>query len=253
MRTLLLNTFAGMFALLLLIGCGGQSGDETTTTGEDSTTTEKPEEVAEEPKEPNAVCLWPEAISIREKADPKSKYLTAMYLGEKVFYLGDDQEVEKRTYCKVKLQDGTEGYTRKDFLAVGFPVAVLEDATIYKRPDLLAKTDNKFARMSVIGVISEKEGWLEVKGKNGSWFSEGWIKKDNVTNQEVDVVVAAYYTKAKMIKDEDKKKAEMQALTENDDLAGSIFMNEIREKMSEVEEAPEPDPVEEEPVEEGDM
>ena len=245
----------GMIAFSM-IACGGQENNNgEVANGGEKPPMEEAEKEPEEPTEPNAVCLWPEAISIREEASSKAKFITSMYLGEKIFYLGDDKTVEEgkreRTYCRVRLQDGKEGWTRKDFVAEGKAVAILEDATIYKRPDLLTKTSNKFEPMDVVAILEEKEGFFRVKGKKGTWFKEGWIKMDNVTDEQVDVVFAVFYSKAQIMSDE-KKEKELKSLVDNSDLAGSVFMSTLQEKMIEMEEPmPEEMPMDEEMSEDG--
>lgn len=233
--------FLAMATLFMACGGGSEEGNSSVDNTPNGGDEPKNEEVKPaEPTEPNAVCLWPSAISIREEADPKAKYITSVSLGEKIFYMGDDQTVGKHTFSKVKLTDGQEGWARKDFFGIDAKaVAVSSEATIYKRPDLLSKTDKTFDPMDVVAVLSTKDDWLEVKGKRGSWFTEGWIKKSNITEDEMDLVVAVYYTKASM-KEGNKKREALQEIVDNSDFASSSFINTINDELSE-EPAPEED------------
>ncbi|MGB0521965.1 MAG: SH3 domain-containing protein [Flammeovirgaceae bacterium] len=249
MRRGYLNLFFLAF-VVVLTACGGGNKEGDTTTTIDANGGDETEKVEEaEPTEVNAVCLWPSAISIHEAADPSSKYLTSVSLGEQITYLGEDKEIEDknkkmRMYSKVRLADGTEGWTRKDFYGIDAKVAaVTGETTVYKRPDLLSKSNKTLNKMDVIAILSAKDDWLEIKGKIGGWFTEGWIKKNNITEDELDVVVAAFYSKAKMLKDEKQRKA-LQEILDNSDFSGSSFITDITEELS-AEPIPEEDDMDE--------
>lgn len=221
-----------------LFSCGSKTENNSEMTEE---ATEAPMDVVEEPAQ-EAVCIWNDNISIRETADPKGKWVTSISIGEKVELTGDAQTVtisgKDREYLKIKLQDGKEGWMRTDFLSVGGTIAAIKSASvsIYKRPDILTKTDKEFFTMDIVAIVKEKGDWLQVKGKRtgGSWFEEGWIKKTNSTTEEINVAVAVFYNKALRIKDTNKQKSELQSIVNNADFSTAIFIGYISEMIDNI-------------------
>ena len=131
------------------------------------------QDVKEEIKEAKAICLY-DNLSIRDKPSQKGKWLAAMSLGETITFTGEEvvDSISKRKYCKIKLTDGKEGWTRTDLIAVNGKVGTLKDeAVVYKRPDLLTKTDKKYSPMDIIAIIVTDGEWLQVKGKRLNKFN----------------------------------------------------------------------------------
>ena len=200
-------------------------------------TTESGEEIVIEQKG-DAVCIW-DKVSLKETPANDGKWLAAISLGEKVDFLDDEKEVttgdKTVKYLKVELQDGKQGWVQSDFIVVnGKPAAVLQDAVIYSRPDLLTKTGKSFSRMDIIGVKTEQNGFVEVAGKrkDGKWIESGWIKPANITTTEIDVAVAKYASKALAITDPTKKAGAINEILENSDLQSSVFMDELKSQIS---------------------
>lgn len=200
-------------------------------------TNESGEEIVIEQKG-DAVCIW-DKVSLKETPANDGKWLAAISLGEKVDFLDDEKEVttgdKTVKYLKVELQDGKQGWVQSDFIVVnGKPAAVLQDAVIYSRPDLLTKTGKSFSRMDIIGVKAEQNGFVEVAGKrkDGKWIESGWIKPANITTTEIDVAVAKYASKALAITDPTKKAEAINEILENSDLQSSVFMDELKSQIS---------------------
>ncbi|SEB73075.1 hypothetical protein SAMN04489761_1592 [Tenacibaculum sp. MAR_2009_124] len=193
----------------------------------------------EDAKSNDAICLL-EKLSVRETPEAKGKWLTSMSLGEKIGLTGDEttDPKSKKVYVKVRLVDGKEGWTPVRFLAVDGKVgALLEDATVYKRPDLLTKTDKKYSAMDIIAVTLTQDDWVKVKGKRseGEYIEEGWIKTSNISENSVDIATAKYAALA--VKKEtmtDRIKA-LKEIIENSDLSSSTFIEALKVKISDYE------------------
>ncbi|UII26845.1 hypothetical protein LVD15_26730 [Fulvivirga maritima] len=186
-----------------------------------------------------AVCVW-DNISVRTEASSKAKWLTSLSLGESLTSLGNtakDSLDNDREYTQVQLADGTEGWALSDFIIENAKVGVfLEDVFIYKRPDLLTKTDKKFTQMDIVAIKSTEGDWLEVVGKRtgAKWIQNGWVKKDNLSEKDIDVAVAKFAKPAMELKDEDKKIASLEEIVSNPDLSSSSFIPVINKALDEL-------------------
>ncbi|PKH50661.1 hypothetical protein CXF68_08110 [Tenacibaculum sp. Bg11-29] len=202
--------------------------------------TEKGEQ-AEKVKAPttSAICLL-DKLSIRETPSSKGKWITSMSLGEKVAFTGEEitDSKSKKQYYKVKLTDGKEGWTRATFLAVNGKVgAMLESANVYKRPDLLTKTEKKYSVMDIIAVTENQGDWMKVKGKRaeGEYVEEGWIKSSNITNDEIDIATAKFASSAIKKSTMTERIKALQEVIGNPDLSSSKFVSIIEGKIKDYE------------------
>lgn len=183
---------------------------------------------------PTAICIWKE-VSIRETPSEKGKYITTVYLGEKFEALPDTASEKSKDrivkFNRIKLGDGTEGWVRAEFIAVNaVPAAFLNDATIYKRPDLMTSSKKNFYAMDFVAVQSKNQnGWAEVKGKRSgdTWFTTGWVKSENLTLDMKDVTLSVLYLKAMSIEDESNRMEEIRTLLMNSDLMASVFYSRV--------------------------
>ena len=224
-----------LMVLCLLTACGG-GNKPTDNPNENPIAESEPEAEPEEPQEVTAVCIW-NGVGVRQDADPKSKWLTSLGKGEKVAYLNESTTINDgkadREYYKIKLTDGTVGWARKDFVvADGKPVVVTKESSIYKRPDLLTKSDKMFKPMDIIAVKGENGDFYEVIGQrgDGKWIDKGYIKQSNLSYSDVDIAVAKFYHNA-MSKESDIEQLEaLSEILNNNDLSGSAFDEIIQEK-----------------------
>ena len=236
------------FALLLMAfstiiySCGGDENKDgkDDNTGKPDTTkvTENKDNTPEKTVEDvPAVCVW-NKLSVRETPGAKGKYKTTIYLGEKVTYKGEtvkDTSSKKGVeYLKIELADGTIGWADKRFLAVNSNSFVfVQGSKVYKRPDILTATSKKFDKMQFVAVTETKDEWSKIKGiaAGDKWFSEGWVKTDNLTDSEIDVSVAILAQRALQGSDKDKKIKALNEIVDNADLKASIFIDNIKETI----------------------
>lgn len=240
-----MKTFAKSCALILIISCSG-STSKFEEVPEEGSAAEAPEEVVVSEKP--AVCFW-DNISVRQEPKSKGKWLTTISVGEKLTFLGltaVDSSDQNREYLKVKLADGTEGWSAADFIAVEAEVAVFtEEVNFYNRPDLLTKSDKKFKKFTIVADLGSEGEWTEVKGKreDGKWFQKGWVKATNLSSDAIDIAVAKFADIA-LRKETDEEKIEaLSEIVTNSDFQSSQFITEINTMVNEMQQ-PEEEPME---------
>lgn len=219
---------------LLVTGCKPE-GKST-----NSQTTKTTDEVIEEAAVPedtsgDAICLL-DKLSVRETPSSKGKWITSMSLGEKVYATGEEytDSITKKDYIKVKLIDGKEGWSRAPFLAVNGTVGVmLSEASVYKRPDLLTKSDTKYSPMDIIAVIGNQDDWVQVKGKRaeGKYVEEAWVKSANISDKSVDIATAKYASMALTKETMTDRIKELKEIVDNPDFSESSFIETLKAKI----------------------
>jgi len=225
---------------LLVIGCKTENGTSKNTTVEANNDTETQNTSSDtDDNSGDAICLL-DKLSVRETPSSKGTWVTSMSLGEKVYCTGEVHvdSVSKKEYYKVKLIDGKEGWSRSPFLAVNGKVGVItKDASIYKRPDLLTKTDNKYSPMDIIAVMSTQDDWVQVKGKRatGKYIEEVWIKSNNISDKSVDIATAKFASIAMTKGSMTDRIKELQEIVGNQDFSESSFIDLIKDKIRDYE------------------
>jgi len=214
--------------LLSIIAFSCSSKTETT----EETVNAEPEvvEVVEEVQAVPAVCVW-DKLAVRDSPGEKGKWITSLSIGESIQYLGVDSVSGKKTYGKITLNDGKEGWARTDLIVIDAkPAVMINDTDIYKRPDLLTKSDKKFSMMNIVAVMNTQDTWSEVKGKRseGKWVDEGWVKSSNLSFEAVDIATAKFALAALNIKDESGRLEAINEIIENVDLSSSKFISDLQ-------------------------
>lgn len=215
-KILLIFSFIG----LLFSGCKTNKTDSVSNS--DSTSVSDANSLA--------VCIW-DKTALKAEPTAQGKWIASISIGEKAEYLDETKEDNSGKkaviYCKIKLQDGTEGWAQTDYVIINSKAAtLLNNADVYSRPDLLTKTDKSFSKMDIVAIKSEQNNFIEIVGKrkDGKWIETGWIKPENATTKDVDIAVAKFASVAMVITDELKRKEEIKKIIENPDLAGSSFI-----------------------------
>lgn len=235
-----------LIILALATACASSTSKlEEVPEGGSAAESEAPEEVIVEKP---AVCIW-DNISVREEPQSKAKWLTSVSAGETLTFTGKtaiDSTDKDREYLAVTLADGTEGWSVADFIIVDAEVAVFsEDASIYKRPDLLTKTDKEFSKFGIVAISNAEGDWSEVVGKraDGKWIQKGWVKGSNLSKQPIDVAVAKFTSSALAKETEEEQQEALAEIMENTDLVSSQFIDDISKILDEM--AGEMEPAEE--------
>lgn len=195
------------------------------------------------------VCVV-DNTSLRKEPTTKSDWISSLALGETVKLESapiKDQADPKVEYIKVKLSDGTKGYASTWCIISGAYVGVIQNTTkIFKRPDLLADSNQQLELMNIVAVEEEKDNWIRITGEGRS--KKGWIQKEAIRRDKEDVVTAVRLKKALKGKGSNIPREEMEAIISELPYQDSYFVNQIMSKYED-EEVYEEEYYEEEPVE----
>jgi hypothetical protein len=232
-KILLFVLLTVLFPFSCGLGSGNEDGNENDSISEEG-------ENGESLADATTICIW-SSVTVKETPEQKGKYKNTIYLGEKTQFLGKTQtdssdKKNVRDYIRIRLTDGTEGWVQANLMSIGGkPYAVKETTKLYKRPDILSVGKDEFEKMQFVIAIDGQEEWVKVKGKKktDSWFKEGWVKLDRLTEIEVDITVAILAERA-LSKETDEKKLEaLKEITDNTDLSTSIFIFDVRAMVEE--------------------
>jgi hypothetical protein len=233
---------ASMLALgaaVILSSCNSSSVETVKSNTADTAQAQTTAENTAVSPEAKAICIWDKA-SLVDKPEKAGKWLSSVSLGESVVFLNESTEEtsdKKRTFHKVRLSDGKEGWVQGEFVvpnATG--AAVTETCAIYSRPNLTSVSKNSFEPFDIIAVLSEKDGWIEVIGKRraGTWIDKGFIKHKAYSQSEKDIAVAIYVSRALAKSKTEEKVAELQKIQNNADLSGSSFDVQIGDLLDQL-------------------
>ena len=187
-----------------------------------------------------AVSLWDNG-GIREEPGKDGKWITSVSFGETVTYLDEKKDVEEsgktRTYIKVKLSDGKEGWANEYLYAMNAELGVVvKPASIYKRPEMTTITDKSFEAGDVIAVMNSEGDFMEVVGYKKQ--KQGWIMgSDNISTDANDVSVAVLYSKAIAESNAKKREEKLQQIVDNSAFSGSMFFQMAQDELDNMKEA----------------
>jgi len=237
-KSLKLGLLLMMFAMFLYsCGNGGETEENNQTEGiediDDLEDLDTPANDYEMNKETPIICMWSK-VTVRNAPTAKGKWVTSIYLGESATYLAvteKDTTVKKgKEYAKIELIDGTTGWVDVRYMAIdAIPYVVKGNSKLYKRPDILTATKKEYEKMQFVVVIEGKDEWVKVKGKRAkdSWFSEGWMKANHLSNNQLDINVAILAGRALAISKKEKKIEALNEIIDNSDFSGSIFIKDL--------------------------
>lgn len=146
---------------------------------------------AEQGKAVTAVCIH-NGLPIREEPRKDSKWISSMSLGETAIYKSEfviDSADKIREYYHLELSDGSTHWVQSyGILLEGKPAAVLKETPLYKRPELVTKTNKSFNPAEFLVIINEKDEWVEVVGAEKR--KNGWINRDVLSTKNEDIAIA---------------------------------------------------------------
>ena len=185
-------------------------------------------------KKSSGVSLSDQA-AVREQADSKSKYVTSLSLAEQVEWLGDsvvDPQNPKRSYLKVRMTDGKEGWVNAWQLAAPAQAAVLlEKTALFKRPDQATASGKFIAAGELVANVNAKEGdWVELVTMNRT--QRGWTLRPGFSTDPQDLLAATILRKARQLKDPAKRSAALLALQSNASVTSSRVYEAIKDSLS---------------------
>jgi hypothetical protein len=180
-----------------------------------------------------AVCIST-GTPLREEPRKEGKWISSMILGETLSYLGEtvaDSANPQQEYYRVELSDGTLAWARAyGILINAAPAAILAETPIYKRPDLVTKTEKSFRILEFVAIITEKDDWVEVVGAEKR--KSGWILKSNLTTGAEDVAVATLAQKDLLDKEGNMIQENLAGFIESLPSANSQLARFLQDQMT---------------------
>lgn len=210
--------------------------------------TTQQEEVVEAPKamqeEIHAVSL--KESHLLEKPEVWSKSNPSVeegkfYFGSKALILAVNEE-GKRRYLKLRLNDGTEGWSQDWLIVENAERAVVTSKSIrlYKKADIAAFSDKKVVLGQKVAVGNEVVGGFQklvYKGEDEKPYTF-WVKEREVrhlSKEDNDYLLADYFEKLKVVENEDDKLELIEDVKDNEDFKTSVFYRLILDLSGEEE------------------
>jgi hypothetical protein len=237
-KTLLFLMIMIVSLSFLITGCD-KKPEDTATTGEDSGE-DTEDEVVYEPVQ--AVCIYHYGaeLSFREEPSVESKRMGSLTKGEIITFLGQkatgpgDNGKEYEFY-KIQRLDGTQGWAWSRFIVPDSkPAVAVENTVTYNQPsDVQINIDFELEAMSIIAIIEDNGNWLKViyEEKDKTY----WIKPGTLSYAEIDIALANKVNLALGRSSDENKIEDLEKLLDIDAFKDSIFINQIHEKLFELE------------------
>ncbi len=178
------------------------------------------------------VSIW-DRISTRSEPKRSSSSTTLLSLGESFIYMDSsaiDSAYNNTKFLKVRLSDSSEVWVY-DFASVlnAKPAVLTNDVPFYMRPDLLTITEQSLHVMEIIAVVEEWDDWIKVVNEKSE--QKGWIKKDVVTYDRIDLALALLAKRKLDEQDSEQKIKNLEDLLKNNPYPNSIFISELQKKL----------------------
>ncbi len=173
-----------------------------------------------------ALSTW-EGHSAKDGPGNEAKWVASINFGEELTLLNESETDSKtnKSYERVKLLDGKEGWVRADFIAKGAKLAaVATDAQIYKRPGISNITDEVISAGTIVVLKGTKDEFSEFISKNdaSNKRKEGWLLGEKaLTTDDEDLAAAILLSKALAEKNPQKRKEKLAQVA--DQYPNSVF------------------------------
>jgi hypothetical protein len=180
-----------------------------------------------------AVCIST-GTPLREEPRKEGKWISSLLLGEKMTYLSEmkaDSANPQQEYYRVELSDGKIAWSRSyGILLNATPAAIIRATPVYKRPDMVTKTDKSFRIVEFVAVVNAKEDWVEVVGAEKR--KTGWIKKESISTDPEEVAVATLAEKDLLDKTGVIQYAKLSAFLESLPNGNTLLARYLQDQMT---------------------
>lgn len=193
---------------------------------------EKPVAASSEGQEVVGVSIW-DRISTRGEPVRSSPRTTLLSLGERFKYLDTfaiDSSYNNTKFLKVQLSDSSIVWVY-DFASVldAKPAVILNEVPLYMRPDLLTISADKLNAMDIVAVIEEWDNWIKVVNEKKE--NTGWIKREFVTYDSIDLAFALLAKRTLEEEDAEQRIENLEELLDNNPYPKTVFVPEIRNRL----------------------
>ena len=180
-------------------------------------------------QEIEGVSVW-NRISAREQPARSSARASLLSLGERFLYLDSsaiDSSYNNTKFLKVRLSDSSEVWVY-DFASVlnAKPAVILSEVPLYLRPDLLTISDTRLKAMDIVAVVETWDEWIKVVNEKKE--NTGWIKKEFLSYNTVDLAFALLVKRAMEEEDAEQRISNLEELLDNNPYPGSVFVSELQ-------------------------
>lgn len=235
-KNLIKNSYIIILSLALAVSCK-DTGSSTSNENQEVNSSEKSNDTNSENISSNdetLICLW-QKVGLRDVPGRKgAKYLTTIYFGEQVKFLGEKETAsDKKDYVKVELSDGQQGWVYEYlFTGKGKLGIIKEPLPIYKKPDVMDFLGNKFKRGDIIVVLNETKGkWNKIVGLEKK--NEGWIQENStIVYDDLEIKLATLYNRAISEKSQAKRQEKLKLITDNPAFQNSKFIDIVQNAMT---------------------
>ena len=193
-----------------------------------SSPVEEPDNIVSEQPRIIGVSIW-DKISSRSEPRRKSASTTLLSLGESFLYLDSfaiDSSYNNTKFLKARLSDSSIVWVYS-FASVlnAKPVVITNEVPLYMRPDLLTITEQKIHSMEIVAVTEEWDNWIKLV--NEKKVKEGWIKKEYISDNTIDLAFALLAKRKLEEDDAEQRIRNLEELLENNPYPNSIFVSEL--------------------------
>ncbi|MDA3821345.1 MAG: hypothetical protein PF450_01845 [Bacteroidales bacterium] len=214
-----LTFFLGIIILLKLTACDNPSLERSDTTSSDHPLI-------------IGVSVW-DKISTRSEPRRKSATTTLLSLGESFIYLDTfaiDSSYNNTKFLKARLSDSSVVWVY-GFASVlnAIPAVITDEVPLYMRPDLLTITDERMNTMEIVAVVEEWDNWIKVVNEKKE--KVGWIKKEHITENTIDLAFAVLAKRKLDEQDPEQKIKNIEDMLETNPYPTSIFTTELKEVL----------------------
>lgn len=178
------------------------------------------------------VSVW-DRISTRSEPRRSSASTTLLSLGEKFLYLDSaaiDSAYNNTEFLKVQLSDSSVAWVY-GFASVlnATPGVVTKNVPLYMRPDLLTISDKELKAMEIVAVTEEWDDWIRIVNEKKA--NVGWIRKEYITYNTVDLAFALLAKRRLDEEDPEQRIRNIEDLLENNPYSNTVFIPELRERL----------------------
>ncbi|MDX2414123.1 MAG: hypothetical protein QNK33_02925 [Bacteroidales bacterium] len=207
--------YLGIIILLKMTACANNTQEIS-----DNTLSKQPQVVG--------VSVW-DRISTRSEPRRKSASTTLLSLGESFLYLDTfaiDSSYNNTKFLKAQLSDSSivwvYGFASE---LNALPAVITNEVPLYMRPDLLTITDKRLTTMEIVAVIEEWDNWIKVVSEKKE--KVGWIKKEYINHNPVDLAFALLAKRKLEEQDPEQRIIILEDLLENNPYPNSVFITEV--------------------------
>jgi len=178
------------------------------------------------------VSVW-DRISARSEPLRNSSRVSLLSMGEKFIYLDTfaiDSSYNNTKFLKARLSDSAIVWVY-DFASVlnAKPAVVTKEVPLYLRPDLLTISDEKLGTMEIVAVEEVWDEWIKVVSEKKE--KRGWIKKEFITYQEIDLAFALLVKRDLEVEDPGLRLQTLQELYDNNPYPNTVFIPALKSEI----------------------